>query len=146
MQGVLGKYGQLPAGGGGGSSALAPGAWSPVTLTNGDGDAITLGQVCYLSANDTARKGQADGTFDEANIACICLDASIAAGVTGSFAFGGIVTGLAGLVAGDFMYLSATLGTMQVAPILTIGQYSVLLGRCQSASKFQFNPQIPILN
>lgn len=147
MQGILPVqlYGQIPALGVG-TSPLTPGGWSPVTLTNGDGTAITLGQVCYLSANDTARKAQSDGTEDEATAVCMCIDASIAAGLTGRFVFGGIITGLAGGVAGDLGYLSTTAGAIAAAPNLTAGQYNVLLGIWQSASKFQFNPQIPILN
>lgn len=148
MQGSLPipYFGQVPAGAGSGGSSLAPGAWSSVTLTNGDGTAITLGQLCYLSANDTARKGQADGTEDEATIVCVCVATSISAGASGLFVFGGIVTGLSGGVAGDPAYLSATAGAISATPVLTAGQYNVLIGIWQSTTKLQFNPQLPILN
>jgi hypothetical protein len=147
MQGSLPirLFGSLPALGVG-TSPVTPGGWSPVLLTNGDGTAITLGQVCYLSANDTARKAQSDGTEDEATAVCICIDASIAASAVGRFVFGGIVTGLSGGTAGDIGYLGTTPGAIVAAPNLTAGQYNVLLGIWQSASKFQFNPQLPILN
>lgn len=144
MQGVLGRiYGQIPGGGG---SSIGPGAWSTVTLTNGDGAAITLGQVCYISGNDTARKAQSDGTEDEATAVVICVAASIGAGLTGLFAWGGIVEGLSGGVAGDLGYLSTTFGAISATPNLTAGQYNTLLGMWQSASKFSFFPQLPILN
>lgn len=147
MQGSLPVqlFGQIPALGVG-STPVTPGGWSPVLLTNGDGTAITIGQVCYLSANDTARKAQSDGTEDEATAICICIDASVAAAGTGRFVFGGIVTGLAGGVAGDLGYLSATLGAIAATPNLNPGQFNVLLGIWQSTTKFQFNPQLPILN
>jgi hypothetical protein len=148
IQGVLGGralLGQLPSGASSGGN-LGPGSWSPVTLTNGDGTAITLGQVCYVSANDTARKAQCDGTEDEATGVVICVATSIAAAGTGLFVWGGIVAGLSGGVAGDLGYLSATLGAISAVPILTAGQYNVLLGMWQSATKFSFSPQLPILN
>lgn len=147
MQGILPAplFGQIPALGVG-TSPLTPGGWSPVQLTNGDGTAITLGQVCYLSANDTARKAQSDGTEAEATCVCICIDTSIAAAAVGRFVFGGIVTGLVGGTVGTLGYLSATAGAIANAPNLTAGQYNVLLGIWQSATKFQFNPQLPILN
>lgn len=145
IQGVLGKYlGQTPSGASAGG--LGPGSWSPVTLTNGDGDAITLGQVCYISGNDTARKAQSDGTEDEASARVICIATTIAAAATGLFVWGGIVNGLAGGVAGDLGYLGTTPGEIVAAPNLTVGQYNTLLGEWQSATKFQFFPQFPILN
>lgn len=146
IQGVLGKViGQLPSGASSGGN-LGPGSWSPVTLTNGDGDAITLGQVCYISANDTARKSQSDGTEDEASARVICVALSIAAAGSGLFVWGGLVAGLAGGIAGDLGYLGTTLGAIAAVPNLTAGQYNTLLGEWQSATKFQFFPQFPILN
>lgn len=147
MQGALPiqLFGQIPAIGGA-TAPVTPGGWSPVSLTNGDGTAITLGQVCYLSANDTARKAQSDGTEAEATAVCICIDASIAAAGTGRFVFGGIVVGLSGGSVGDLGYLSATPGGIAAVPNLNLGQYNVLLGIWQSTTKFQFNPQLPILN
>jgi len=147
MQGVFPSplYGQIPALGVG-TSPLTPGGWSPVSLTNGDGTAITLGQPCYLSANDTARKAESDSSEAAATAVCICIDASIAAGAVGRFVFGGIVTGLSGGTVGTLGYLSATAGVIAAVPNLTSGQFNVLLGIWQSASKFQFNPQLPILN
>ena len=147
IQGVLGRnlVGQLPSGASSGGN-LGPGSWSPVTLTNGDGDAITLGQVCYISAADTARKAQSDGTEDEASAMVICVAASIAAAGTGLFVWGGLVAGLSGGVAGDLGYLSVTPGAIAAVPNLTAGQFNTLLGMWQSATKFQFFPQFPILN
>lgn len=147
MQGILPAplFGQIP-GLGIGTSPVTPGGWSTVQLINGDVDVITVGQVCYLSANDTARKAQSDGTEAEATCVCMCVDPSIAAGAAGRFVFGGLVIGLSGGTVGTLGYLSATAGGISATPNLTAGQYNVLLGIWQSASKFQFNPQIPILN
>ena len=147
MQGALPiqLFGQIPALGVG-TSPITPGGWSPVLLTNGDVGAITLGQPCYLSANDTARKAQSDGTEAEATAICICIDVSIAAAGVGRFVFGGIITGLSGGTVNTLGYLSATVGVIAAVPNLTGGQYNVLLGIWQSATKFQFNPQLPILN
>lgn len=147
MQGVFPSplFGQIPSLGGS-TSPLTPGGWSPVKLTNGDGTAITLGQPCYLSANDTARKAESDSSEAAATAVCICLDASIAAGAIGQFAFGGTVPGLSGGTVGTLGYLSATVGVIAAVPNLTSGQFNVLLGIWQSATKFQFNPQLPILN
>lgn len=148
MQGLLpGRvFGQIGSAGPSGGTTLGPGAWSPVTLTNGEAVPITLGQVCYISADDTARLAQSDGTEAQASAVIICIDASIAAGATGRFVWGGNVDGLSGGVAGALGYLSATLGAIAAAPNLTAGQYNVLLGMWQSSTKFNFNPQIPILN
>jgi len=147
MQGVFPSplYGQIPALGVG-TSPLTPGGWSPVSLTNGDAGPITLGQPCYLFGNDIAGKAESDLTEARATAVCICIDASIAAGAVGRFVFGGIVTGLSGGTVGTLGYLSATAGVIAAVPNLTSGQFNVLLGIWQSASKFQFNPQLPILN
>lgn len=147
MQGALPVqlFGQIPALGVG-TSPITPGGWSPVPLTNGEAIAVTLGQPCYLSANDTARLAQSDGTEAEATCVCICIDVSVAAGAVGRFVFGGIVPGLSGGTVGTLGYLSATAGVIAAVPNLTAGQYNVLLGIWQSTTKFQFNPQIPILN
>lgn len=147
MQGSLPVqlFGQIPALGVG-TSPLTPGGWSPVYLTNGEAIAVTKGQPCYLSANDTARLAQSDGTEAQATCVCFCLDTSIAAGAVGRFVFGGLITGLVGGTVNTLGYLSATAGVIAAAPNLTAGQYNVLLGIWQSASKFQINPQLPILN
>ncbi len=128
-------------------SALPPGGWSPVTLTNGDGTAITKGQLCYISANNTAKKGQSDGTEAEATVVCMCIETSIAAGATGQFVFGGIVQNAgAGHTFAATGYLSGTPGAISNTPNLTAGQFNVLVGLWVNATDFQFSPQIPILN
>lgn len=115
-------------------------------LTNGEAVAITKGQVCYLSTNDTAKKAFDNGTLAQASAICICIDASIASGATGRFVFGGRVPGLAGGTVNTLGYLSTVAGAIAAVPDLTAGRYNVLLGLWISATEFQFNPQLPILN
>lgn len=133
--------------GSGSSAPLPPGQWSPVSLTNGDAGAITKGQVCYLSADDTARKGQSDNTEAEATVIAMCLATTIAPAAAGDFVLGGLVAGAGtGHTFGEVGYLSATPGAIAAVPNLTVGQYNVVLGFWINATDFQFSPQIPILN
>ncbi len=145
MQGVIQApfRGQFPAGGS--SSSSGGGSALSVTLTNGEAVPLAVGDVCYLFANDTVKKAKANGTEAQAT-ALFIATAVIAAGADGTFASAGLVTGLAGGTVNTLGYLSATAGAISATPILTAGQYNVLLGIWQSATKFQFNPQIPILN
>ncbi len=137
----------LVQGSSGGSTPLPPGQFSPVTLTNGDGTAITKGQLCYASADDTAKKAQSDGTEAEATCVYMCLDATIAPGATGNFVLGGVVAGAgAGHTFGTTGYLSGTPGAISNTPNLTAGQFNVLVGFWLNATDFQFAPQVPILN
>lgn len=145
MLGVLGKYGQLPSGISS-STPSTPGGWSPVTLTNGEAGAVTLGQVCYLSAADTARLSFDNGTLAQAQAVCMCIDTTIAGGATGRFVFGGRVAGLAGGAFNTLGYLSTVAGAIAAVPDLVAGRYNVLLGLWTSATAFEFNPQLPILN
>jgi len=135
----------LASGSAGGSST--PGGWSPVTLTNGEAVPITIGQVCYLSANSTAKLGLANGTLAQASVVVMCIAASIAAGATGKFVFGGVVAGAgAGKTFGTLGYLSTTAGGISTTPDLTSGEYNVILGAWINATDFEFAPQLPILN
>lgn len=127
-------------------SPVAPGGWSPVTLTNGEAAPITLGQVCYLSANDTARLALSNGSLAQASAVCLCIDASIAAAGTGRFVFGGRVAGLSGGTVNTPGYLGTTAGAIAASPDLTATHYNVWLGLWLSATEFQFGPQLPILN
>lgn len=136
----------LVQGGGSSSSALAPGAWSPALLTNGEAVPITLGQIIYLSANDTARLAFSNGSQTQATAVGIVVDASIAAGVAGKVAFGGRVSGLSGGVVNALGYLGHTAGAIAAAPDLTPNEYNTLLGYWLSATEFQFQPMLPILN
>ena len=132
---------------GGGGAANAAGGWTPISLTNGDASPITIGQVCYLSASDTARKAQSDGTEAEARCVAICIDASIAPAAAGRFVFGGrLAAAGAGHTFAEVGYLSATLGAIAAVPNLTLGQYNTILGYWLNATDFQFSPQLPILN
>lgn len=131
---------------GGAGGALPPGQWSPVTLTNGEGGAVTVGKVVYLSAADTASLAFATGTEAQATAVAMVLAASIAGGATGDYVFGGLVAGAGvGHTFAEVGYLGP-LGTIVSTPNLTIGQYNCILGFWQNATDFQFSPQIPILN
>ncbi len=137
----------LVTGAAGGNVPLFPGGWTPYPLTNGDASPITKGQVCYMSAADTARIAQSDGTEAQATAVCICIDDSVAPGDVGKFVFGGAVPDIAaGKTPITPGYLSATSGVIATAPNLAGGQYNVILGYWLNATDFQFNPQIPILN
>ncbi len=137
----------LVSAGGSGGTPVGPGEWSPVSYTNGDAGAITKGQVCYLSASNTMRKAQSDGTEAEATCVGICIDATIASGAVGRFVFGGRVANAGvGHTFAQVGYLSATLGAIANAPNLTVGQFNTILGYWLNATDFQFSPQIPIAN
>lgn len=125
---------------------VTPGGLTPVTFTNGEATPITLGQVCYLSANDTARLALSNGTLAQASVTCICIDASIAAAGTGRFVFGGRVPGLAGGTVNTPGYLGTTAGAIAASFDSTVGHYNVWLGLWISTTEFLFNPQLPILN
>ena len=129
-----------------GGAGLWPGGWSPMSLTNGDGTAITYGQVCYISAADTARKGQANSTQAIATVRCMCIDTTVAAGVAGRFVFGGRIPVMTGLTAATDYFLSTTLGALTVTPNITVGQYLVYVGFALSITEFQLVPSLPILN
>lgn len=143
MQGVIQApfRGQFPSGGGGSSGGSALSA----TLTNGEAVPLAVGDVCYLFGNNTVKKAKANGTEAQATALFIATGV-IAAGADGVFATRGLVTGLAGGTVNTLAYLSATAGGISATPILTAGQYNVLLGIWQSATRLQFNPQLPILN
>jgi NADPH-dependent 2,4-dienoyl-CoA reductase/sulfur reductase-like enzyme len=68
-----------------------------ITLTNGDSGAHALGDVVYISANDTGKKAKADavGTKDAIAFAM----GAVTAGAAGSYQTDGILSGLTGLVA-----------------------------------------------
>lgn len=148
MQGVITSpfRGQFPVGVSQGVGPWTPGGWSPVSLQNVNGGAITYGQQCYVFGNGTVKLAQSNGTEAEATCTCICIDTTIANNATGRFVFGGRVPGLSGGVANALAYLSTTPGARQAAPNLTAGQYNVLLGIWLNTTTLQFNPQLPILN
>jgi hypothetical protein len=128
------------------TSPLTPGGWSPAVLTNGEAAPITLGQVCYLSADTTAKLAKSNSTLAIASAVCMCIDASIAAGATGRFVFGGLVTGLSGGTVNTLGYLGTTFGAIAASPDVTPGEYNTLLGLWLSATVFSFAPQLPIAN
>ncbi len=137
----------LAAPGSGGSSPLGPGAWSPVALTNGDAGAITLGQIVYLSANDTARKAFSNGTEAQATAVAMCIDATIAPAASGRFVFGGVVLlAGAGKTYATLGYLGTTPGVLAAAPDLTAGHYLGISGFWMNATDFSFASSIPVLN
>ncbi len=118
-----------------------------MSLTNGDVGAITIGQVCYLSAADTARKAFANGTEAQATVMAMCIDVTIAAGAVGRFVFGGVVEGAgAAQTFATIGYLSNTPGVLSLTPNLTAGQYLGILGFWLNATSFSFAPTSPILN
>ena len=85
----------------------------PGPLTNGSGGAVTLGQITYVSGNNTF--DLADSTTTDGLLGFV-EDASIGAGATGAVAINGVarmllVTGITPS-AGDKLYRSATAGEL----------------------------------
>lgn len=132
--------------GGGGNPLPWPGAWSPVTLTNSSGGAITYGQICYLIGSDAVGLAQSDGTLAEARVAVMSINtASIANAGTGRFVFGGRIIALSGGVAGDDAWLGVTAGALATTPDTASGHYLARAGYWLSTTEFQFIPAIPNL-
>ena len=120
-----------------------------MVLTSGEGaTAFALGDVGYISADNTVKLALSNGTIAQASALCICIEAAgVAAGATGRFVFGGRVTGLAGGTAGTLAYLSGvTAGKIVAAPNLTVGQYNEFVGTWIAATVLEFAPGIPTLN
>lgn len=143
---LMAGAGVVPVSSASANDPIGPGAWSPRRLTNGEATPMTLGQVCYLSANDTVRLADANGTEAQATAVCICVE-TVAAGAIGRFVFGGAVDGAgAGKAFGQVAYLSTIAGAISATPDLTSGEFNVILGYWLNATDLQFAPQLPILN
>lgn len=116
-----------------------------ITLTNGDVGAHVIGNVVYISANDTVKLAEANaiGTKDAM---ALCASVSVGAGTTGSYQTDGDLPGLSGLVAGSVYYLSpSTPGGMSTTPPSTAGQYVVRLGIAISTTEFLIHIERAIL-
>lgn len=147
--GVINPKGIFLVSGGssGGGGSTTPGGWSSVLLTNSEAVPITLGQVCYLFANSAVKLALSNGTAAQATAMAMCIDASVAAGVSGRFVFGGVVASAgAGKTFGTLGYLSTTAGAISTTPNLVSGQYNVILGAWINATDFEFAPQLPFQN
>ena len=100
-----------------------------------------------MFANNAVKLALSNGTAAQATAVCMCLAASVAAGATGKFVFGGIVAGAgAGKTFGTLGYLSTTAGAISTTPNLVSGQYNVILGAWINATDFEFAPQLPFQN
>lgn len=115
-----------------------------IALTNGDSGAHALGDVVYISANDTGKKAKADAGATKNAIAF--ATAAISAAASGSYQTSGILAGLTGLVADTVYYLSAaTAGLMTPTAPSTVGQYVVRLGIAISTTELEIQIGRPIL-
>lgn len=86
--------------------------------TGTSGEALAIGDAIYLKASDgKLYKTDADGDESTFSFAGINQTTAVGADVTINFVTaGGIATGLAGLVAGTFYYLSGTAGALATTP------------------------------
>lgn len=137
-------------GGSGGGSIPWPGAFSPKTLTNNSGGSHIRGSIAYINGNDTVGSassvgGAPDVGLAQARVKVMCLD-TVPNGGTGRYVSGGLVIGLAGLVAGGDYWLSVTPGLFSNAPDVTPGNWLCNIGQALSTTELYFNPSIPQQN
>jgi hypothetical protein len=106
-----------------------------ITLTNGDTGSHAIGDVCYISANDTAKHARANASSTAYPVAF--ATATIANGATGTYQTGGVLGGLSGLTAGTTYWLDpTTAGAMTSTAPTTAGQYLCELGQAISTTEF----------
>ena len=87
-------------------------------LTGTSGEAITAGQGLYLKASDN-KLYKTVGTGDESTFSFVGVANSTVAAADLSVTYmpaGGLVTGLAGLTAGRYYFISDTVGTLATTP------------------------------
>lgn len=91
---------------------------SASTKTGTSGEALAIGDALYLKASDgKLYKTDADADESTFSFAGINQTTAVAADVSIQFVTaGGVATGLAGLVAGSFYYLSGTAGALATTP------------------------------
>lgn len=138
------------ASGGSGGTIPWPGAFSPFILTNNSGGTHVRGSICYLSGNDAVGSassvgGGPDVGLAQARVRVMCLD-TVLNGAQGRYVAGGLVIGLAGLVAEGDYWLSTTPGVFSATPDLTPGNWLGNIGQAVSTTELYFSPSIPQQN
>lgn len=106
--------------------SAVPGSTVDIDVTATAGEALSAGDVAYLSAGDGSRTAgrwyKADADLDYASTTANALGvvvADIASGSTGTVRIAGRVTGLSGLSIGSVYYVSGTAGALTAtAPAL----------------------------
>lgn len=103
--------------------AAVPATAVGLDITGTAGEALTAGDVVYLSAGDGALvagrwyKADADNTYASSTAAMVgIVPNAITSGASGSIRIGGRITGLSGLTAGEQYYASATAGALTATP------------------------------
>lgn len=93
-------------------------------VTGTAGEALTAGQVCYLSDGSGALtagrwyRGDADQTYSSTTPSVTMVVADMASAAQGTFRVSGRMTGLSGLVVGTTYYVSGTAGALtSTAPL-----------------------------
>lgn len=131
----------------GGTSGGSNGTNVVLNLKNGTLGSIPAGQVVYITSNDTFGIADSDIATDAIERSQLFLtNTVVASAALGQVTSYGVVSSLAGGVAGQLGYLSQTGTITNTVPSIAAGdRYLVILGRWISASKFFWNPQLPIL-
>lgn len=137
-------------GGGSGGTLPWPGAFSPKVLTNNSGGSHIRGSIAYINGNDAVGSassvgGGPDVGLAQARVKVMCLD-TVPNGGTGRYVSGGLVIGLAGLVACNDYWLGTTPGLFSNTPDLTSGNWLCNIGQALSTTELYFNPSIPQQN
>lgn len=110
------------------------------------GEALTAGNLCYITSSGTIMKADANS---EGKLAQGFVLASISNGASGTFYRGhGKITGLTGLTAGSRYFLSnTTTGAIALYASLTYGAADIqqYVGRAESTTVLAFEPGDSIL-
>lgn len=110
------------------------------------GEALTAGNLCYITSSGTIMKADAN---DVSKAAQGFVLANISNGASGTFYRGhGKVTGLSGLTAGSLYFLSnSATGGISLYAGLTYGSADIQqrVGRAESTTVLAFEPGDPIL-
>lgn len=114
-----------------------------VNLINDEGSALVFGELVYISGDGLVKKAQSDGTDDEASAVALCLETTLADGVSGKFRLLGQIT-LTG-VAGEVGYLSQLGEITATEPTTGAGDlFLTVVGRWVEDNLFMFKPHAPL--
>lgn len=130
------------AGGGSFNISVADVTFSGITSTLTAGEALVLGDVCYLKSDGKMWKADADA-IATASATAIAL-ATISANATGSFGMHGYLrndTAYAWTV-GGLLYLSTTAGAITKTAPSGTDDVVQILGQAYTADIIYFNPQL----
>lgn len=109
--------------------------------TNGEASPITLGQVVYISANDTVMLADSSNPAKD-NPVGIVGDASIAAAASGNICYDGVVVGaLSGATAGDKYFLNSSGALSTSIPAFGSGENVVFMGYAKNATDIHLQIQ-----